>query len=486
MNEMLARLPPEKRWDNMHGFREKLLIQRTPLDVFERNDPSEAPRSAEILRVLGQFFDLQVQHYGMELTYEVLLGIVHNFDPDDPADNATMDRLFELDRAAAGVEGVDPLFANVIARPRERSRLVPVGDGLAGAGAAAGAAPGAGAGALADAAVAGAAVAGAALADAGLADPTMAQDGGVAVAAPAPAAGVPAGRDRAAQPDFAALLGGQGGADAMRGGVLGGLLGGVLADGLAAGLVAGLEGWLAPDAADLTVRLCRLQAAMGLRTGVLELGVYRGKYLALLAAANQDAGLPVVGVDMFIERVGKAIPVEHVAHFVGLIEDNVRRVAPGAAPVVLASDTRALDPAGLLAHCPAGYSFVSVDAGHAADDVVHDLTLASSVLSAGGVVALDDAFYGPLPGVTEGLFRWLAGPEGGGLAAFAHCGRKLFLCRPGMHGTWLAYAGWLLTRGEEAGYLAQSAALARQGAAVGFRPLVAGREIVAFGDVVPG
>ena len=437
MNEMLARLPPERRWDNMHGFREKLLIQRTPLDVFERNDPSEAPRSAEILRVLGQFFDLQVQHYGMELSYEVLLGIVHNFDPDDPADNATMDRLFELDRAAAGTGAVDPLFANVIARPRERTRPVAVAGTVA-----------------------------VAVADAG----AVAVAGADVGAGPGSAAGAAAAPDREVQPDFPALLLGQGGAEV----------------GPAAGGVDGLEGWLAADAADLTMRLCRLQAGLGVRTGVLELGVYRGKYLALLAAAHTGAGVPVVGVDMFIERIGEPIPVEHVAHFAGLIVDNVRRIAPGTAPVVLATDTRALDGPGLLAHCPAGYSFVSVDAGHEADDVVHDLTLAASVLSAGGIVALDDAFYGPLPGVTEGLFRWLVGADGGGLAAFAHCGRKLFLCRPEMHGTWLAYAAWLLTRGEEAGYLARSAELARQGAGVGFRPLVAGREIVAFGDVVPG
>ena len=441
MNEMLARLPPEKRLDNMHDFREKLLIRRTPLDVFERYDPSEAPRSAEILHVMGQFFDVQVQHYGMELSYEVLLGIVHNFDPDDPADNATIDRLFELDRAAAGTRGVDPLFANLIARPRERTRpvAVPVVVPVVAPVVVPVAAPGRAAS---------------------------------ATAAPKAASALPVlpGPGQVAQLDFPALVGGLGGADMLP----------------AAELVAGLEGWLAPDAADLTVRLCSLQAGLGLRTGVLELGVYRGKYLALLAAAHEGTGVPVIGVDMFIERIGEPIPMEHVAHFAGLIVDNVRRVAPGTAPVMLAADTRALDAAGLLGHCPAGYSFVSVDAGHEADDVVHDLGLAAGVLSAGGVVALDDAFYGPLPGVTEGLFRWLAGSDGGGLAAFAYCGRKLFLCRPEMHGIWLGYAGWLLTRGEEAGYLTRSAELARQGIGVGFRPMIAGREIVAFGEVVPG
>ena len=243
MNDMLARLPPEKRWDNLHGFQEKRLIERTPLQAFLDHDPSEAPRSAEIIPVLERFFDVEVAPFGMELTYEVLLGIVHNFDPDDAGDNALIDAMTELDRTAARDGIADRLFANIIARPREPSAVAPV------------------------------------LLPTGMGGPPS---------------------------DFPTLLAA---CPALQ---------------VAPDTVAAIDGWLSPEAADLTIRLCRLQAALGIRTGVLELGVYRGKYLALLGALYAGTGLPLVGVDLFIERIGQPVAAEHVPYIVGAL----RRQSP--------------------------------------------------------------------------------------------------------------------------------------------------------------
>lgn len=398
MNDMLARLPPEKRLDAFHGFQEKRLIERVPLEAFAQNDPSEAPRSADIIPAMRRHFDVEAVPFGMVLSYEVLLGIIRNFDPADAEDNDLIDRLLDLDRAAEQSGQADTLFANIIARPR---------------------------------------------------DP----DTAVAVLLPG------------AIPDFPPVLASCPPPKVMP------------------GAVAGIDGWLAPEAADFTIRLCHLQDCLGVRSGVLELGVYRGKYLALLAALHADAGLPLVGADMFIERIGQPIPPEHVPYFIGLIADAVRGVAPGApAPTILAVDTASLDPAALLAHCPATYSFISVDAGHEVDDVAHDLTLAAAVLSGGGIVALDDAFSAGLPGVTEGLLRFLAatGDGEGGLAPFAFCANKLFLCRPAMHPAYLAYANWLLTAPGAPPYAAEAAHHAAANAAVGFVPRLAGREMVPF------
>jgi|GEM_PF-1861865 len=398
MNDMLARLPPEKRLDAFHGFQEKLLIGRVPVQAFLDNDPSEAPRSADIIPVMRRHFDVEVVPFGMVLSYEVLLGIIRNFDPADAEDNALLDHLMELDRAAERSGQIDTLFANIVAHPR---------------------------------------------------DPNAS----VAVLLP----GV--------VPDFPSLL-------ASR-----------PAPPVTPGAVAHLDGWLADEAADLTIRLCHLQACLGVRTGVLELGVYRAKYLALLAALHADAGLPLVGVDMFIERIGQPIPPEHFPYFIERITEAVQGVAPASpAPVILPVDTATLDAAALLSHCPAGYSVIGVDAGHEVDDVAHDLALAASALSDAGIVALDDAFGAGLPGVTEGLFRFLAahGEREGGLAAFAFCANKLFLCRPAMHATYLAYANWLLTAPGALPYAAEAARQASANAAVGFTPRLAGREMVPF------
>ena len=577
MNDALARIPPEKRADACHGGRMKWRIGRTPLQAFLDLDPSEAPRSAEIVPALRRHFEVEVVPYGMSLTYEVLLGLIHHFDPDDDADNALLDRLLALDRAAEAGGQVDTLFATLVATPRapasaagegpgamrpvasqvgaaaprtrrqrpasaapqpaaspedtaaartggprqgpvaslqvgasqdgaaapstrrvrtlEAAATRRVGRGPSGGGDQAGTRPGPRAGGTnGPTGPAGTGVAAHPCGpDACPPEPTSlasSPEGAVQAAPPDP---TPPGHVRPIHtsnvqapsitppaapapevtvPDFAAL----------------GLAG--PADGPGFHTVAGIEGWLEPDAAGLTARLCRLQAALGTRSGVLELGVYRGKYLALLAALHRDAGVPVLGVDMFIQRIGEAIATEHVPYFTAVIVDAVLHAAPGTVPLVIAKPTAEVPPGQLLEHCPAGFSFVSVDAGHEVGDVVHDLGLAASVLAPAGIVALDDAFHGALPGVSEGLIRYLLrdaprdtpgdGPEEGGLAAFAFCGNKLFLCRPGFHAAYLAYARWLAALPDGEGYLARTAAQHRADGAVGFTPRLAGRELVAF------
>ena len=210
-------------------------------------------------------------------------------------------------------------------------------------------------------------------------------------------------------------------------------------------------------------------------------GVYRGKYLALLAALHGDTELPLVGVDLFIERIGQPVAAEHVPYLVAGIAASVLGAAPGVTPpLIIQARTQDMDASRLLAHCLGGYSFVSVDAGHEADEVASDMALAASVLSRGGIVALDDAFNPALPGVAEGLFQYFRAAENSELAPFATCGNKLFLCRPEMHATYLAYAAWLLTQCHEAEYLTKTRERDLGNRGLLFIPRLAGQEIVTF------
>ncbi len=153
-------------------------------------------------------------------------------------------------------------------------------------------------------------------------------------------------------------------------------------------------------------------------------------------------------------------------------------------PLIIQARTQDVDVSVLLAHCPGGYSFVSVDAGHAPDDIASDMALAASLLSPGGFIALDDTFNPALPGVTEGLLRHLQAAGDTRPAPFATCGNKLFLCRPEMHATYLAYAAWLLTQGHEAEYLARSQKRDLSNRDLLFIPHLSGREIVVFAMAV--
>ena len=67
-------------------------------------------------------------------------------------------------------------------------------------------------------------------------------------------------------------------------------------------LVEKIPGWLYPNDMDLTERVFRFQGERGVRGDILELGVYKGKYLALLYGLS--AASDRVGVDGLYEKHG--------------------------------------------------------------------------------------------------------------------------------------------------------------------------------------
>ena len=71
----------------------------------------------------------------------------------------------------------------------------------------------------------------------------------------------------------------------------------------------------------------------------------------------------------------------------------------------------------------------SVDGGHTVEHVMHDLAIAESTLTSGGVVMLDDYYNPNWAGVTEGLVRFmLLCPVR--IMPFGFCASKLMLTTP--------------------------------------------------------
>jgi len=83
--------------------------------------------------------------------------------------------------------------------------------------------------------------------------------------------------------------------------------------------------------------------------------------------------------------------------------------------------------------------FIHIDGGHDVETVFHDLSISVPVLTAGGVIALDDAFNSGTPGVPEAICRFLSRYPNA-FAPFAHCYNKLFAARPEHHADYLAEA----------------------------------------------
>lgn len=183
-----------------------------------------------------------------------------------------------------------------------------------------------------------------------------------------------------------------------------------------------IEGWLCDAARDLSLRLIAHQKVMGWQTAGLEFGVHKGRFLALLAATHPLT----IGVDALLDADGVPLNQEDRRSALAVIERNVGTVT-STRPRMFGSYTRDLSADALLRLSPQGFSFIHIDGGHEAEDVTCDLGLAQRLLSAQGIVAVDDVFNAGTPGVAEGFFTFLGGNRG--FTVLAICGNKVFLVR---------------------------------------------------------
>jgi hypothetical protein len=178
-----------------------------------------------------------------------------------------------------------------------------------------------------------------------------------------------------------------------------------------------IEGWCLEDAAYLTCCLLNAQTAAARDSAILEIGVFKGKYLSVLYQKALRSSQRVVGIDTF----GWSSPTDVVESFT--------RVLGSSAGLYL----HTLDSSKLTAHELISLlggtkaSFISVDGDHTPPGVAADLRLTSEVLAEGGIVAIDDFLNPRAIGVSEGAYRFFLGSDSPALRPFAHGANKLFV-----------------------------------------------------------
>ena len=240
--------------------------------------------------------------------------------------------------------------------------------------------------------------------------------------------------------------------------------------------LARIDGWLALPAAHLTDSLMARQDAFGVKGGVLELGVFRGKYLALLYAASAAASRQVLGVDLFpgMDEPAIASAKQRITATVASACGDAGRLR------LLAADTLRLSRAEVAGHLQVPLAFVSVDAGHEAIHLYNDIGLAADLIGPGGIIAVDDAFNHATPGAIEGTCRFFQDANEGRVVPFAHCYNKLFLCRPVDHRPYLELCQRFVVDHPELDYCTRTLARQHENDAVGFVPRFFGFEILPF------
>jgi O-antigen biosynthesis protein len=118
MNEELNALPRELRRSVSEPGKYKPPVIRKTVEYMKAADPSEAVRSAEIVPLLSQYFDIrEFKGYGGSLLHELLYDIAGNFTEKAPGSLDHLRRLFDLEDHLIALGTLAHDFAVIVATP---------------------------------------------------------------------------------------------------------------------------------------------------------------------------------------------------------------------------------------------------------------------------------------------------------------------------------------------------------------------------------
>ena len=247
------------------------------------------------------------------------------------------------------------------------------------------------------------------------------------------------------------------------------------------GIIDSIPGWLSHSAADFSYRI--MQAGLFRETpgALVEIGVFKGKYLALIGHASHGQGRYLVGLDGFLAGPNQPLESRWVDSAKSEIESNVRMAEVTALECLILHRTNSndLSPSLFKAMINDNIAFLSIDAGHEAEDVFNDMRISTELLANNGIIAADDIFNPAVPGVAEGFCAFMSSGMGKKFAPFANCGNKVFLCRAESHGTYIELVREILEEGaEQSEYIEKSLEHINTNASIGFSPKMFGWQVI--------
>lgn len=176
-----------------------------------------------------------------------------------------------------------------------------------------------------------------------------------------------------------------------------------------------IEGWLQRATSLRTMDILAYQEASEIEGPILEIGVYHGKYLSVLARSAQRMGDRVLGIDTFQFKTEAEVR-----------ESLSRSPETADAKVDLwKCFSHECSPPNLISRMGGRARFISIDGSHEVPDVFLDLVLCEQVISTKGVIAVDD-FINPVAfGVNEAVHKFFSTPRK--VVPVAYIDNKLFL-----------------------------------------------------------
>lgn len=164
-------------------------------------------------------------------------------------------------------------------------------------------------------------------------------------------------------------------------------------------------GWLTKSDSQIIANLLQLQNSHGLNGDVLEIGVYKGKSVPILAS-NLTSGEKLVLCDLFDTKTSHhlnltEIDLSYEATSVSEITNLLLRF-PNISATIIVGDSLNLGP--LL--IDSTFRFIHVDGSHIYEIVKKDIDLALKHLDpVGGILAIDDYRSIHTPGVSRAVWE---------------------------------------------------------------------------------
>lgn len=172
-----------------------------------------------------------------------------------------------------------------------------------------------------------------------------------------------------------------------------------------------VQGWFSYPALKLIHRIAEIQHKEQLSGGICEIGVHHGRSFILLHLLSRPGEISVA-YDLFEDQHENKDQSGQGDRAV--FQKNLERFHCDLNQIrIHTTNSLELTSEQVTAQAEGKIRLFSIDGGHEAQVVYHDLALAEESLVPGGVVLLDDFFDQRWPGVAEGTSRYMLSGDSG-------------------------------------------------------------------------
>ena len=186
-----------------------------------------------------------------------------------------------------------------------------------------------------------------------------------------------------------------------------------------------IAGYLHKGAASVIAETAQIQSRLGVMGHVAEIGVHEGRLFILLCLLRND-GEAAVAVDVF-ERQDLNRDKSGRGNLERLQENLRKYVRSGSRAILVSANSLDVSSIELIEKAGGRFRLFSIDGGHEADTVFHDLNVAAGALCYGGVILLDDFFNEGWPGVADGTCRFFGAGKFPDLVPFVVAQNKVLI-----------------------------------------------------------